>query len=372
MQKYTHLLIEAKSKYSPNIKAFAHTHVVLDSVETFSQVAMNYKLFPPIKIKTKPALFILERKDFRDHPRGHNIQKIASSLISEESNQESTEEVSFIPNENDEINQKDEDIKPVPVIEDEDLAEEKITSVADDKKTIVEDDITDVDDDIPVDNIKLTIDLKERKTIPDENMPIFKENDSPFHNTEPKPPKAKKALDELRSLRQERKKKAIAKIKSETRKEVVASAKEKLRDIMKRHKNIAEELSENLSANVKSDIGNEDKDGRGDIPPTIEEEDNAEDDFKPIFHDPVFSIPETYQTDTIDLKQDDILVTEISDTNENMDAIVEEVIIRLLDRKIYDDKTKPEDIKAEDRQIIQKIVEEVLMERMNYSKSEQK
>lgn len=44
--------------------------------------------------------------------------------------------------------------------------------------------------------------------------------------------------------------------------------------------------------------------------------------------------------------------------------------MRLIDRKIYDDKTKPEDIKAEDRKMIQKIVEEVISERMNYTKSE--
>uniref|UniRef100_A0A1B6IWE4 Mannosyltransferase n=1 Tax=Homalodisca liturata TaxID=320908 RepID=A0A1B6IWE4_9HEMI len=61
LMNFTHLLVEAKSKYSPNIKSLLRTHQVIDSVEGFSHIAYNYALFPPIRIKTKPMLFILKR-----------------------------------------------------------------------------------------------------------------------------------------------------------------------------------------------------------------------------------------------------------------------------------------------------------------------
>ncbi|KAJ9588694.1 hypothetical protein L9F63_018008, partial [Diploptera punctata] len=63
MMLFTHLLVEAKSKYSQNLKPYLKTHEILDSVEGFSHVALNYNSFPPIRIKTKPLIFILKRKD---------------------------------------------------------------------------------------------------------------------------------------------------------------------------------------------------------------------------------------------------------------------------------------------------------------------
>ncbi|GLH10984.1 Protein of unknown function [Gryllus bimaculatus] len=64
MLKFSYLLIEAKSKYSPNLKPYLKTHDLLESVEGFSQVALNYHSFPPLRIKTKPLIFILKRKDY--------------------------------------------------------------------------------------------------------------------------------------------------------------------------------------------------------------------------------------------------------------------------------------------------------------------
>ncbi|KPI92414.1 putative Dol-P-Man:Man(7)GlcNAc(2)-PP-Dol alpha-1,6-mannosyltransferase [Papilio xuthus] len=86
--QYTHLLVEAKSKYSPTIKSFTQTHVVLDSVDTFSHVAVNYKLIPPVRIKTRPAIFILERKNFRNYNRDFTHENIINveehEIISQE------------------------------------------------------------------------------------------------------------------------------------------------------------------------------------------------------------------------------------------------------------------------------------------------
>ena len=62
MLQFTHLLMEAKSKYSPNIKPYLKTHDILDWVDGFSHIALNYNFIPPIKIKTKPTIFIMKRK----------------------------------------------------------------------------------------------------------------------------------------------------------------------------------------------------------------------------------------------------------------------------------------------------------------------
>ncbi|XP_011153544.2 probable Dol-P-Man:Man(7)GlcNAc(2)-PP-Dol alpha-1,6-mannosyltransferase isoform X1 [Harpegnathos saltator] len=62
MLRFTHLLMEAKSKYSPNIKPYLKTHDIVDSVDGFSHIALNYHMLPPIRIKTKPTIFIMKRK----------------------------------------------------------------------------------------------------------------------------------------------------------------------------------------------------------------------------------------------------------------------------------------------------------------------
>ena len=86
MMTFTHLLLEAKSKYSQNLKPYSKTHDILDSVEGFSHIAFNYNTFPPIKIKTKPMIFILKRK-------GINVGKFGHTETEEEELQSGTEEV---------------------------------------------------------------------------------------------------------------------------------------------------------------------------------------------------------------------------------------------------------------------------------------
>lgn len=344
LQEFTHLLLEAKSKYSPNLKAFAQTHIILDSIESFSQVAMNYKLVPPVRIKTKPALFILERKDFREYPYTKTFE---SSFVNEasESNQVSAEET-VVNVENYE--------KSDEVVE---KGSQTVTNVDDE----IEKPEEEASDDLK-DNEESTDDRNQKENVPDDDiMPEPSKQETVFEEFLEEEPllEAKKAFDELKSLRLERKRKAIAKIKSETRKEVVASAKEKLKEIMKRHKHIADELSEGIVSENAEEI---DPDGRGDIPESEYESEVPEQ----IINEPEPQLPLPSLEDLI--KNDD----DKNHTNENIDAIVEEVITRLIDRKIYDDKTKPEDIKAEDRQMIQRIVEEVVAERMNYSKTENK
>lgn len=63
MYKFTHLIAEAKSKFSTNLKPYAYTHDVIDTIESFHQISFNYLTLPPVKIKTRPVLFILRRRE---------------------------------------------------------------------------------------------------------------------------------------------------------------------------------------------------------------------------------------------------------------------------------------------------------------------
>ncbi|CAG4986484.1 unnamed protein product [Colias eurytheme] len=357
LQGYTHLLVEAKSKYSPSVKAFAQTHSVLDSIDSFSQIAMNYRLIPPIKIKTKPALFILERKNFRD-----DVQPYLSTNIYKDS-----EEISLS-----ETDSKEEEINLINYDEidksEERLEEDKILETAEKIENTVTENIS-------TENTVTFVD--------DEETELFrKEIEESLFKTE----KPNKEVNEKIVLnRSERKKKAIEKIKSETRKEVVASAKEKLKEIMRRHKHVAKEISENDILSKTEEQKSED--GRGDIPdvPAIEDEVIIDKEqlgnsniVEPTIDDTddfVKSLEEAFSVDKTEVTPDvSVEINEDSDkkdrTDQNIDSIVEEVIARLIDRKIYDDKTKPEDIKIEDRKVIQKIVEEILSERMNFTNSD--
>ncbi|KAL1110299.1 hypothetical protein AAG570_008376 [Ranatra chinensis] len=58
---FTHLLVEAKSKYSQNLKPYSSSHDILDVISGFSYISFNYNSFVPIRIKKKPMIFILKR-----------------------------------------------------------------------------------------------------------------------------------------------------------------------------------------------------------------------------------------------------------------------------------------------------------------------
>jgi alpha-1,6-mannosyltransferase len=65
---FTHLLVEARSKYSLNLRPYLQTFEILDSVEGFWHISFNYNNFPPIQIKTRPHVFILKRKPAKIMP----------------------------------------------------------------------------------------------------------------------------------------------------------------------------------------------------------------------------------------------------------------------------------------------------------------
>ena len=61
LQQFTHLLLEAGSRYSLELKPFLHTHTVLAEVESYAGLRLNTSRFPAIQIQTKPSLFILKK-----------------------------------------------------------------------------------------------------------------------------------------------------------------------------------------------------------------------------------------------------------------------------------------------------------------------
>lgn len=96
MLQFTHLLMEAKSKYSPNIKPYLRTHDILDSVDGFSHIALNYNMLPPIRIKTRPIIFIMKRKpNIRYDPKKATLQ-ISLKQLNESATETDTENKDII------------------------------------------------------------------------------------------------------------------------------------------------------------------------------------------------------------------------------------------------------------------------------------
>ncbi|XP_045583564.2 dol-P-Man:Man(7)GlcNAc(2)-PP-Dol alpha-1,6-mannosyltransferase isoform X1 [Procambarus clarkii] len=60
MRSFSHLLVEAKSKYSYNLKHYTSSHEIISAVEAFSHLSFNYQQFPPVKVRVKPAVFLLK------------------------------------------------------------------------------------------------------------------------------------------------------------------------------------------------------------------------------------------------------------------------------------------------------------------------
>jgi len=59
MHSFTHLLVEAKSKRSVSLKPYLESHTILGSVDVFSHIQFNYGQLPPLRLRTRPAIFLL-------------------------------------------------------------------------------------------------------------------------------------------------------------------------------------------------------------------------------------------------------------------------------------------------------------------------
>lgn len=60
--QFTHLLVEQKGKYFYENEDMRRTHEVLDTINCFNNIGVEYRSVFPIKIKTRPCIIILQRK----------------------------------------------------------------------------------------------------------------------------------------------------------------------------------------------------------------------------------------------------------------------------------------------------------------------
>jgi len=59
---FSHLLVEGSHRYTLQLRPFLETHDFLGEVEAYAGIEVQYNTFPPVTVKTRPAIYILERK----------------------------------------------------------------------------------------------------------------------------------------------------------------------------------------------------------------------------------------------------------------------------------------------------------------------
>jgi len=92
LRMFTHLIVEAKSVQSVNLRPYVRTHDILAKIEGFSHIRSSYIHFPPIRIKYKPSFFILKSKnpprqpcfDFNVHTPEEDPQDLQDSPVAVE------------------------------------------------------------------------------------------------------------------------------------------------------------------------------------------------------------------------------------------------------------------------------------------------
>ncbi|XP_055630307.1 probable Dol-P-Man:Man(7)GlcNAc(2)-PP-Dol alpha-1,6-mannosyltransferase isoform X2 [Toxorhynchites rutilus septentrionalis] len=62
LHSFDYLLTEARDKYSDEMRLLSQTHEILEFVECFSSIGLQYQSVLPVKIKTKPCIFIMQRR----------------------------------------------------------------------------------------------------------------------------------------------------------------------------------------------------------------------------------------------------------------------------------------------------------------------
>jgi len=68
LSSFSHILLSGQHKYTLQFKPFLESHEFLAEIEAFSQIKLDYSQFPaefPISVETKPAIFILRRKNWQ-------------------------------------------------------------------------------------------------------------------------------------------------------------------------------------------------------------------------------------------------------------------------------------------------------------------
>uniref|UniRef100_A0A182N041 Mannosyltransferase n=1 Tax=Anopheles dirus TaxID=7168 RepID=A0A182N041_9DIPT len=62
LHRFDYLLTEAQDKYTDKMRTLGQTHEIVEFVECFSSIGLQYRSVLPVKIKTKPCIFIMRRR----------------------------------------------------------------------------------------------------------------------------------------------------------------------------------------------------------------------------------------------------------------------------------------------------------------------
>ncbi|XP_053678840.1 probable Dol-P-Man:Man(7)GlcNAc(2)-PP-Dol alpha-1,6-mannosyltransferase isoform X2 [Anopheles nili] len=62
LHRFDYLLTEAQDKYSDKMRLLGQTHEIIEFVECFNSIGLQYRSVLPVKIKTKPCIFIMRRR----------------------------------------------------------------------------------------------------------------------------------------------------------------------------------------------------------------------------------------------------------------------------------------------------------------------
>uniref|UniRef100_A0A182PZJ9 Mannosyltransferase n=1 Tax=Anopheles farauti TaxID=69004 RepID=A0A182PZJ9_9DIPT len=115
LHRFDYLLTEAQDKYSDKMRTLAQTHEIVEFVECFSSIGLQYRSVLPVKIKMKPCIFIMRRRlDFLD------AEELGSAVGDPEEENEEEDEIELEDeNENDEEEKEEQEDLPAdePVVE---------------------------------------------------------------------------------------------------------------------------------------------------------------------------------------------------------------------------------------------------------------
>ena len=62
MNSFSHIFVEGKSKHAFSLKSYTDSHDILSVIEGFSHIYFSINSFPPLKVRTKPSIFLLKNK----------------------------------------------------------------------------------------------------------------------------------------------------------------------------------------------------------------------------------------------------------------------------------------------------------------------
>lgn len=339
---FTHLIIEGKSKYSSNLKPFIQTHAVLDSIEGFSHINFNYQSLLPFKVRTKPYLYLLERKSWRNEPYNMNLfvpdySNILEDYTERELSDSSLEEIT------DDLEKQFEEPTPVSAP----IVLEPTIHVRNNIKSIIH----------------------KYKEV-DEIMPVVEGKDEKLHDLLTKDTNETQNVHSNEQSRKQLRKKLVAEKIKDTK--LKASAKQKLKELIIRHK------QQNIHQHILS--GMKEK-----LPVKKAREDTVRGTPREVLSDDTDSIAAEKETQTSGQEPESLgeSVKEYDIKNYLQNTSIQEIVDEVL-KKLLEKKQESEDVldiknleTAEQRAAIQQIVEEIINEKfhtftsVNYQKDSQ-